>query len=170
MAQGFVQHWDVPAQAAEYLHVPLGVFHLCLHHVVDEVLIAGPLRTAEQQLHRLPVGTDVIHHPVDTARRLHAHVLRLLLLRQLGEGGLGRHELPHEGGGMGLHDRGEQGLLAGKIAVEGAGGHPGILHDLPQGGPLEAFIQEFRHSGLLNFFQCGNRCFFHWNLSCNIVI
>ena len=52
---------------------------------------------------------------------------------------------------MGLHDRGEQGLLAGKIAVEGAGGHPGILHDLPQGGPLEAFIQEFRHSGLLNF-------------------
>ena len=94
----------------------------------------------------------------------------LLLLRQFGKGGLGLHEPPHQSGRVRLHDGGKERLLAGEVAVEGPGGHPGILHDLPQGGPLEAFIQEFRHSGLLNFFQCGNRCFFHWNLSCNIVI
>ena len=165
MAQGFVQHRDVPAQAAEHLHVALGVLHLYLHHVMDEVLIAGPLRTAEQQLHRLPVGADIVHHPVHTSTGLQAHVLRLLLFRQLGKGSLCFHKAAHEGRGVGLHDGVEQGLLAGKVAVKGPSGHPGVLYNLPQGGSQKSLVQKFRQSRLLNFFQCSSGPLLHSNFT-----
>ena len=62
---------------------------------------------------------------------------------------------------MGLHDRVEQGLLAGEVAVECPGGHPGIFHDLPQGGAQKALLQKLRQSGLLDLFQGGGGIFLH---------
>ena len=88
-------------------------------------------------------------------------MLWLLLLGQLGKGGLGLHELAHKGSGMGLHNGGEQGLLAGEVAVEGPGGHPGVLHDLPQGCPLKSFVKKFLHGSLLYALQSGAYLFFH---------
>ena len=78
-------------------------------------------------------------------------MLRLLLLRQLGKGDLRLHELAHKGGGVGFHQGVEQRLLAGEIAVEGPGSHPGVLHDLPQGGALKPFVQELRQRSFLDF-------------------
>ena len=37
---------------------------------------------------------------------------------------------------MWFYDGGEQGFLAGKVAVKGTGSNAGIFYDLPQGGPL----------------------------------
>ena len=62
---------------------------------------------------------------------------------------------------MWFYDGGEQGFLAGKVAVKGTGSNAGIFYDLPQGGPLEAFIQKFRHSGLLDLFQGSGGIFLH---------
>ena len=36
---------------------------------------------------------------------------------------------------MWFYDGGEQGFLAGKVAVKGTGSNAGIFYDLPQGGP-----------------------------------
>ena len=44
------------------------------HHVVDEVLVAGALRAGEEQLHRLPVLADVVHHPVHIVAGGFSHV------------------------------------------------------------------------------------------------
>ena len=88
-------------------------------------------------------------------------MLRLLLFGQLGKGGLGLHKPAHEGGGVGLHQGVEQGLLAGEVAIESPGGHPGVLHDLPQGGPLKALVQKLRQRGFLDFFQGGGGFLFH---------
>ena len=82
VAQGFVQHGNVPPQAAEYLHVLEGVLYLHLHHVMDEALITGALRTGEKQLHRL----SVLAHPVWIGAGFHPRVLQLLLFGQLGKG------------------------------------------------------------------------------------
>ena len=59
--------------------------------------------------------------------------------------------LPMRGGGVGLHQGVEQGLLAGEIAVEGPCGHTGVLHYLPQGGPLKALVQELRSAASFIF-------------------
>ena len=53
-------------QTVQNLQVLEGVFHFDLHHIVDEMLIAGALGLAQQQLHWLPVVTDVVHHPMHT--------------------------------------------------------------------------------------------------------
>ena len=76
---------------------------------------------------------------------------RLLLFRQIGKACLGFHEPAHQGGGVGLYQRGEQRLFAGKIAVERSGGHPGVLDDLPQGSAEEPLLGKFLQSGLLYF-------------------
>ena len=52
---------------------------------------------------------------------------------------------------MRFHNGGKKRLLAGEIAIECAGGDTGLLHDLPQGGPLEAFLGKLLHGGLLIF-------------------
>ena len=85
----------------------------------------------------------------------------LLLLRKFGEGGLRLHKLFHQDGGVGLYNGGKQRLFVGEIPVERTGGHPGVLHDLPQGGPKKALVQKFRQSGLLDILQGGGRFFFH---------
>ena len=84
-----------------------------------------------------------------------AHARWLVLLGQLGKGDLRRHEPAHQGGGMGFYDRGEQCLLAGKVTVKGAGGYPGLLHDLPQRGAVKALFGELLHRGFLDFLQCN---------------
>ena len=58
----------------------------------------------------------------------------------------------HQGGGMGLYDRGKQCLLAGKVTVKGAGGYPGLLHDLPQRGSKKPFFRKLIQSSLLYSF------------------
>ena len=127
-------------QTVEHLQVLEGVFHFDLHHIVNEMLVAGALGLAQQQLHRLPMVTDVVHHPVDTLTGLQPHVLRLLLLRQFRKGSLRLHEPPHQSGGVWLHDGGKECLFAGKITIKCASGDTGLLHDLPQGGTLKAFL------------------------------
>ena len=77
----------------------------------------------------------------------------LLSLGQGGKGGLRFHKAAHQGGGMGLDDGGEQGFLAGKIAVKSPGGHPGVLDDLPQRRPQKALVQEFGQGGPLDLFE-----------------
>ena len=67
-------------------------------------------------------------------------MFRLLLLGHLGKGSLSLHEPAHQRGGVGLHDGGKERLFAGKIAVKCAGGDAGLLHNLPQGGTLKAFL------------------------------
>ena len=94
MAQRVIQHRDISSKTTEHLHVSERILDLDFHHVVDKMLIAGTLRAAQEQLHRLPVGTDVVYHPVDAVAGLHPHVVRLLLFRQFGKGGLGLHERP----------------------------------------------------------------------------
>jgi len=103
MAEGLIQLWDILAQPAQHLHVFQGIFHLYLHHIVDKMLVGGSLRPAEQQVDRLPVLADVVHHPVHIITGGFAHVRRLLLLRQLGKACLGFHEPAHQGGGVGLY-------------------------------------------------------------------
>ena len=91
----------------QHFHIAEGGFHLHLHHVVDELLIAGALRPAQEQLHCLAVLADVVHHPVDTVRGFYPHMLRLLFLGQLSKGGLGLHEPAHQCLGVGFYNRGK---------------------------------------------------------------
>ena len=92
---------------------------------------------------------------------LYTHVLRLFLFRQIGKGGLGLHKTTHEHRSVRLYDGGEQGLLAGEVAVKGPGSDTGIFHDLPQGGAQKALLQELCQSGLLDLFQGGGGIFLH---------
>ena len=170
VAKRLAQFRDLPAQAAENIHVTERVLHLHLYHVVDKVLIAGSLGLAQQQLHRLPVVADIVYHPMDTLTGLQPHVLRLFLLRQFGKGSLRLHEPPHQSGRVWLHDGGKERLLAGEIAVERTSGYPGIFHDLPQRSPLKALVQKFGHGRLMDFFQRGVRLFFHRLSPYNSVI
>ena len=70
---------------------------------------------------------------------------------------------------MRFHNGGKKRLLAGEIAIECAGGDTGLLHDLPQGGPLEAFLGKLLHGGLLDFLQCDGRFFFHVRLHITVL-
>lgn len=105
---------------------------------------------AERQIHPYYI-LSVLAHPVRIGAGFHPRVLQLLLFGQLGKGNLSLHELAHEGGGVRFHQGVEQRLLAGEIAVEGPGSHPGVLHDLPQGGALKPFVQELRQRSFLDF-------------------
>ena len=58
-------------------------------------------------------------------------------------------------------DKGFQGASLRQI-VKNAGVTTGAFYGyFSSKEALFASIQEFRHSGLLNFFKCGNRSFFH---------
>ena len=150
VAELAVQYRHIPPQFPQDLDVLFGGLYLNLHHGVDEMLIGGALRTAEQELDGLRMLVHVVHHPVHTGGGLHPHVAGLFRLRQLGKGGLCLHEPAHDGGGVGLHNGGKQRLLAGEVAVKGPGGDAGVFHDLPQGGPPKALLQKLMNRRLLN--------------------
>ena len=151
VAQLPIQNGDWMPQPPQYFQKTEGRFYLNFHHVVDEGLIGGALRAADQQLTSVHMLIDVVHHPLGALRGFHTNMLRLFRLRQLREVLLGLHEAPHDGGGMGFHNGGEERLLAGKVTIKGTGGHSGVFDDLPQGGAEKALVQKFGDSRLLDF-------------------
>ena len=52
--------------------------------------------------------------------------------------------------------------LAGKVTVKGAGGHAGVLDNLPQRSALKPLVQKFSQRGLFDVLQCGGGSLFHF--------
>ena len=144
---------DSMPQVPQYVDIPESVFHLDVHHIMNKLLIRGAVAAADQQLEPLPVAVHIVDHPVYAVPGFLPHMGRLLLLGELGKVRLGCHEPAHDSRRAGLHQGGEQGLLAGVVAVKGPGGHSSGLDDIPQGGSLEALFQELSGGGLVNSFQ-----------------
>lgn len=94
MAKLIVQDRDIPVLPAQDLQKSLGRFHFKLRHLVDEMLIAGALGLADQQLELLRMPVDVVQYCRNTVLEFHPRMSGLFLFRQIRGIRLRFQELP----------------------------------------------------------------------------